>query len=126
MKTEKKVHLNAGLESPKSPIDLWKLMGGKTERVKGGAMPPSDSLLAVYKERLTYTFIMEREVASIHFDRAKKEIFFKGHNINNLQLTQPQLAALEGLKTLLMQDNRGKPFLLDYQATLDRWLADNR
>lgn len=125
MKTEKKAQMIPQLETPKTPLDLWKLMGGKTRRIRQSETPSTDSLLAVYKDRFTYTFILGSEVASIHFDRSKNEIFFKGHNIKNWALTQPQIHALEGLKAILKQDERGKGLFSDYQATLDRWLADN-
>lgn len=126
MKTEKTAQMQHSLEIPKSPIDLWRLMGGKTQRVKAAGLPLQDSLLAVYKDRLTYTFILGREVASIHFDRARGEIFFKGHNIKNWALSPMEIEALNGLKTLLKQEERGKELLADYQATLARCLAENR
>lgn len=110
-----------------NPLDLWKWMGsgGKSKRVlKNGVLSP-ESLLAVFKDRLTYTFILEKEVASIHFDRKKKEIYFSGRNLYNLQLSKPQLEALNGLKQVLKGDSRGEPFLSDYEATLRVLLADN-
>jgi len=124
MKKEKEIVQQAHVEAPKSPLDLWKLMGGKAKRVTEGK-PSPDSLLAVYKQRFTYTFIMGREVASIHFDRAKKEIFFKGHNIRNLKLDEDQIKALKEFKKVLRVDSRGGPFLADYDATLGLVLADN-
>lgn len=113
------------LDQPKSPLDLWRLMGsgGKSKRVEEGA---KDSLLAVFKDRLTYTFIMGREVASIHFDRSRREIFFKGHNIRNLKLEAGQIEVLYSLKEVLRQDKRGEPFLTEYEATLRRILAENK
>lgn len=113
-------------EIPKSPIDLWRLMGGKAKPVGGVTRPPQDSLLAVYKDRLTYTFILSDEVASIHFDRAKGEIFFKGHNIRNLELEPAQKQVLEDFKQVLASEEQGKDFLNAYQATLGNLLADNK
>ena len=125
MKSDKKIEIASHLEGPKTPLDLWKWMGGKTQRIQYPEKPATDGLLAVYKDRLTYTFILEREVASIHYDRGKNEIFFKGHNIRNLELTRSQMASLMGLKSLLSQDEKGKAFLSDYEATLGRCLAEN-
>lgn len=113
------------LESLKSPLDLWRLMGGITKPVGGVTRPPHDSLLAVYKERLTYTFILGREVASIHFDRSKNEIFFKGHNIRNFKLNEAQITALRDFKQILADEEKGKEFLGTYEATLESALADN-
>lgn len=113
-------------EIPKSPIDLWKLMGGKAKPVGGVTRPPQDGLLAVYKDRLTYTFILSDEVASIHFDRVKGEIFFKGHNIRNLELLEEQKRVLEDFKVVLAGEERCQDFLNAYQATLGNLLADNK
>lgn len=100
--------------------------GGKAEAVKSSLAKGHDSMLAVYKDRLTYTFILEREVASIHYDRAKEEIFFKGHNIKNMKLNGAQIGALQGIKAILTQDGRAKELLPGYEATLGKILADNR
>lgn len=108
----------------KSPLDLWRLMGGRAKQVVGINLPHRESLLAVYKDRLTYTFIFGREVASIHFDRVRGEIFFKGHNIRNLDLSESKIKVLEEFKRVLAADNRGLGFLKDYEATLGAILAD--
>ncbi len=84
-----------------------------------------DGMLAVYRDRLTYTFIIGHEVASIHFNRLKKEIYFKGHNIQHCELDASKRKALEGLKEVLKTEERAKPFLADYEATLARVFADN-
>lgn len=109
----------------KSPVDLWKLMGGKTRPVYQSGKVGTDSLLAVYKDRLTYTFILGNEVASIHFDKAKKEIFFKGRNIRNIKLDKAQMAALSDFKAILASDERANSFTKEYEATLGAVLADN-
>lgn len=127
MKTTKTTHLAEQIEKKKSTVDLLKLMGGgKAEAVKSSLAKGHDSMLAVYKDRLTYTFILEREVASIHYDHGRKEIFFKGHNVKNMKLTGAQIEALKGVKAILMQDGRAKGLLPDYEATLGRILADNK
>lgn len=125
MKNDKITRMAENFDTPKSGIDLWKLIGGETKKVEIPGSPQPDSLLAVYKDRFTYTFILEREVASIHYDKNKNEIFFKGHNIKNFDLSPPQMHALEGLKTILRQDERAKELVSDYEATLYRHLADN-
>lgn len=113
-------------QEPKSPLDLWRLMGGETRPVMGVKKPPEDSLLAVYKDRLTYTFIFGHEVASIHFDRAKREIFFRGHNIRNFKLSEAQKQVLEAFKQVLTGDARARAFLAAYNATLGGVVADNK
>lgn len=125
MHREKQKMLNP-LEKPKSPLDLWRMMGqSQTRRVQATGRISDDSLLAVFKDHFTYTFIMGREVASIHFDRGRGEIFFRGRNIRNMELDVKQKQVLNGLKLVLNGDKRGEVFLKDYDATLGRILADN-
>jgi len=127
MKEDKEKQLGSvgGEQGPRGGFDLWKhLQVARAQKtgIKGKAAV--DSMLAVYKDCLTYTFIIEREVASIHFDRIRGEIFFKGHNIKNMELTAKQMQALKDLKAVIMQDPKAKAFLSDYNATLGRLLAD--
>jgi hypothetical protein len=112
-------------ETIQSPIDLWRLMGGKSHKVgESGQMPPVDSMLAIHEGRATYTFILDDEVASIHFDLQRGEIFFKGHNIAHLDLTSSQKEALIRMKAVLAGDPKAQKLYSAYCATLDRCLAD--
>lgn len=113
-------------QMPNSAIDLWRLMGGQSHRVREEGKPPPDAMLAVLGDRVTYTFIMEDEVASIHFDRMRGEIFFKGHNIRHLTLSDRQREALLKMKEVLSGDEKAKVLFSDYSATLDRCLTDNK
>ena len=97
----------------------------KSKRVTGPNGQLNDSMMAVFKNRLTYTFIHDNEVASIHFDRDRGEIFYKGHNIVNMQLTPSQNMVLSGMEAILANDDKGSGFLAAYKATLTRCLADN-
>ena len=107
-----------------SQLDVLKMTGGKAHRVqrKNGKSP--DSMLAVYKNRATYTFIFDEDVASIHFDSERREIFFKGHNIRNLELSEKHLHALSEFQQILMEDEEGRELADSYEATLTRLLAD--
>ena len=107
-----------------APLDLIRLMGGKSKKVNGKNFRAPDSMLAVYKDRLTYTFIMDGEVSSVHFDASRGEIFFKGHCIRNLELTDGQKEALVMLQWVLEEDEDGKVFLPSYLATLERAITD--
>lgn len=109
----------------RSPLELLRRSGGKARRVQPKQGRPLDSMLAVYKEKITYTFILEEEVASIHFDRSRGEIFFKGHNIRHLTLTEPQRMALYQMQEVMAEDPRASALISDYAATLARALADN-
>lgn len=110
-------------EQGSSAIDLWRHIGGRSRPVGEKA---ADSMLAVFKDRATYTFILEDEVASIHFDRTRGEIFFKGHNIRHLTLSEGQINALNHMKEVLLTDAKAKRLLNSYSATLARRLADNK
>jgi hypothetical protein len=81
---------------------------------------PADSQLISFGDRFTFTFAQGREVGSIHFDRGRGEIFYKGHNIRNLDLEEWQMQVLEGLRNTLVHDEQGKMFAADYARTLDK------
>ncbi len=114
------------MEKPQKSFELWQHVGrARAEKVRENSKLATDSMLATYKDRFTYTFILNDEVASVHFDRLKCEIFFKGHNINNLKLLPAQIQALKEVKNVLANEEKGKPFFSDYEATLAKCLADN-
>lgn len=123
---EKREHIESiptGQPRPRSAIDLWRAAGAGPKS-KGGVSAP-DSMLAVAHDRATYTLIVDGEVSSIHFDRKRGEIFFRGHNIQHITLTEPQLAALRDMKKVLAGHGKGHALLSDYCATLGRCLTDN-
>lgn len=129
MKEEREKQLKTDVDGehprPREMFELWKhIQATRARKVGEKGAAAVDSMLAVYKDCLTYTFILDREVASIHFDRLRGEIFFKGHNLKNMELTDMQVQALNELKTVLAHDNRARQFLSDYKATLGRYLAD--
>ncbi|MBI2346710.1 MAG: hypothetical protein HYV03_07530 [Deltaproteobacteria bacterium] len=102
------------------------VVGGVTRRVPGPGGHPSDSMLAVYKDRFTYTFIFQDEVASIHFDTIRREIFFKGHNIRYMELQHDHLQSLWNLAEVLAHDREAKNYVSAYSETLGRVVADNK
>lgn len=101
------------------------LVGGVARRVPDRAGKPSDSMLAVYKDRLTYTFIFHDDVASIHFDQRRREIFFRGHNIRFMPSSDGLEQALWDLAEVLAHDREGRNLLAAYRETLASLLADN-
>lgn len=112
------------LKGFRSLLDLYKGAGAVAQPTRKRGKVATDSMLALYKDRLTYTFVMDREVASIHYDCGRGEIFFKGHNIRNMDLTEKHRQALMDLGQVLLNDQKGKEFSSDYEATLARVLAD--
>ena len=107
-----------------SPLEAIKKTGGVAHPVRKMAGHAVDSMLAVYRDRLTYTFILDKEVASIHFDKNRREIYFKGHNVQNMELAPQQIKALRNLQGIISEDEQGKLLFNDYVATLGHCLAD--
>ena len=103
-------------------LDLFKIIKQDAQAKRIHGQP--DSMLAVYKDRFTYTFILEGEVASIHFDAGKQKIFFKGSHIANIELTDSQRQSLLDLRAILEADERGAELLGAYEATLESYMAD--
>lgn len=107
-----------------SPLERIKRSGGVAHPVRTPSGKAVDSMLAVYRRRCTYTFIMDKEVASIHFDCDRHEIFFRGHNIRGMELTPAHIKTLKSLQEILKTDEEGKLLFNDYVATLTHFLAD--
>lgn len=117
-------HPNSATEDL-TPIDLAGIVGGVARRVPGTEGRSTDSMLAVYKDRCTYTFILDAEVASIHFDANRKSIFFRGHNVRFMTMEPAARAALASMCDILAADRDGRELLSAYRETLDELPADN-
>ena len=102
---------------PPAPVEGGSSLSASEDAWKG---LPDDSQLISFGERFTFTFAQGREVGSIHFDRGRGEIFYKGHNVRNMDLEDWQMQVLEGLRMILTQDKQGKAFAADYARTLDK------
>jgi len=109
-----------------NPLDLYKRVGAVAQKVPTKGKMAEDSMLAVYKNRVTYTFILGKEVASVHYDRKRGEIYFSGHNIRNMDLSGEQRQALMDMGMAMQADEKAKEFSSSYDATLARVLADNK
>jgi hypothetical protein len=69
-------------------------------------------------ERLTLTFFLGDHVASIHFDNTRREIFFRGHNVKNMALTQEQWLALGKFGKLIKQEGCAPDMVQGYEECL--------
>ena len=69
---------------------------------------------------MTYTFALGTEVGSIHFDRNRGEIFYKGHNIRNMDLEPWQIQVMEQLRQILAKDGQWSRFAEPYGRVLDK------
>ena len=108
---------NQGLERKVPPA---------VSRREPGAFSPTGSQLISFEERLTYTFAHGREVGAVHFDRGRGEIFYKGHNIRNMDLEEWQWQVMEKLRQILAQDQKNKVFAAPYGKTLDKILLEKK
>ena len=82
---------------------------------------PAGSRLMSLDNRLTYIFSHGDEVGSIHFDKGRGEIFFKGHNLRNMEVEEWHWQVMEELRQLLAKlEDKMKSFADSYAYTLDR------
>lgn len=109
----------------------------RTEKEVGKAVPrpspyptlpslPKESRLVSFGERITYTFAYGKDVGSIHFDRARHEIFYKGHNIRHMELETWQEQMLEKFRQVLRDNEKGRPFSEAYSHTLDKVILEKK
>lgn len=103
--------------------------------VKGAGIPSSpgressrdlnyfrEARLFLGKNRATLTFYAGSEVASIHYDMLRDEIFYKGHNVKNMTLTDGQWVSLEKFGDYLSQDAHSHELMQAYQNCLEQLL----
>lgn len=107
-----------------TPLDRLRSMSAVARKVRPRGSKAVDAMLAVYKGRLTYTFIAGHEVASIHFDQTRGEIFYKGHNVRTMPMGDEVRGYLWELAEILAHDEEGAEYSPDYSATLRKVLAD--
>lgn len=85
-----------------------------------------ENQLVSFGERITYTFAYGRDVGSVHFDRGRGEIFYKGHNVRNMDLEEWQMQVLEGLRKILATQEQGHRFAESYGKTLDKIVLEKK
>jgi hypothetical protein len=107
-----------------TPLDRLRSMSTVARKVRSKGQKAVDAMLAIYKGRLTYTFIAGHEVASIHFDQNRGEIFYKGHNIRHMPMGDEVRGYLWELAEILAHDEEGTDYSSDYSATLRKVLTD--
>jgi hypothetical protein len=107
-----------------TPLDRLRSMSTVARKVHPKRQKAVDAMLAVYSGRLTYTFIAGHEVASIHFDKNRGEIFYKGHNIRHMPMGDDVRGYLWELAEILAHDEEGMAYSGDYSATLRKVLTD--
>lgn len=71
--------------------------------------------------RFTYTFLLQGEASSIHFDAQRGEIFYKGHNLRNMTPSEAQAKTLRRMPSLLAQEGQGA-LAEQYKLCLSKFL----
>ncbi len=117
--TTKGTPVDKEMEEKAQQVPVSDAETGAPEMVK-----PSESQLISFGDRITYTFAYGKEVGSIHFDRGRGEIFFKGHNVRNMDLEEWQMQMMEQLRQVLNSDEKNASFAHPYARTLDKFILE--
>src|SRR5262249_47901257 len=78
-----------------------------------------EARLFLGKDRATLTFYVDQEVASIHYDAQRDEIFYRGHNVKNMTMSPEQWQSLRKFGEYLEQDPRAASLLVSYKRCLE-------
>ncbi|MBX7148651.1 hypothetical protein K1X76_06155 [bacterium] len=77
-------------------------------------------------DKVTYTFISQaKEVISLHFDKTRNAIFYKGHNVANTPINAEQWDHLEKFKSAIASSNETKKFIIDITELLNKIKNEN-
>lgn len=77
------------------------------------------------KDKVTYTFVANEEVVSLHFDRSRQTIFYKGHSIFNIELKPEQVGYLEQFREVLEEDPETNNMVHAYNKVLHAYLREH-
>lgn len=101
-------------ERPSQHISPW------TQYHEERRRRPEDSKLVSFGERITYTFAYGSEVASIHYDRGRDKIFYRGHKVGD-QAVEPWLSdLLYHFQAVLSKSEYADKFLTGYSELLNK------
>lgn len=81
---------------------------------------PQDSHLVSFGQRVTYTFAVGNDVASIHYDQGRGKLFYKGHRITSDNMESWLLDLLQHFKAVLAKSEYADRFLEGYSTLLDK------
>src|SRR5262245_5838281 len=77
-----------------------------------------DGKLFFSPDKVTYTFLRDEELISLHFDKKKRTLFFKGHNMAHMSLDPQQLHDLEQFHQELAKNPKTKNFAPAFEQVL--------
>lgn len=84
-----------------------------------------EARLFLSKDRATLTFYVHQEVASIHYDLHRDEIFYRGHNVKNMTMSQEQWDYLQKFSDYLAQDPKAEHLQRAYRSCLEHLMTDH-
>jgi len=75
----------------------------------------------LYKDnKVTYIFYDVTDAISIHFDKGRNEIFYKGHHANNMTLGEAEWLHLEKFRQAIKMDPTAhSSYLAEYESALE-------
>lgn len=80
-----------------------------------------DGKLFHSEDKVTYTFLTDQEVVSLHFDLKSGAIFYKGHKLENFELAPEQKQHLQQFLKVLEKPETAV-FAKAYQKAFDHYL----
>ena len=87
---------------------------------------PPPSQLVAFEDRVTYVFTHGKEIGSLHFDHGRGEIFYKGHNVRNMEVEDWQWQVMEEFRGVLSADEKCKRFVSPYGKTLHKMILEKK
>lgn len=117
-------HANKSASSQE--LERKKVPESTLRKEPSGLVSLRESQLVAFGERITYVFSLGKEVGSIHFDKGRGEIFFKGHNIRNMDLEEWQMQMLEKMRSILVSHEKGRGFAESYARILDKIIVEKK
>ncbi len=82
-----------------------------------------EAQLFINQDRATMTFCVNNKVSSIHFDKNKGEIYYKGQSLRHMRINPKQEVYLKKFGDYLKKQNVSKEFLQQYQWALSHYLS---
>jgi hypothetical protein len=120
LKMDEKFNLSreSGKTSEKKPLEAQPEINRKTKTL--GWEKFREARLFATPDRATLTFYQGSQVASIHFDKKRQEIFFRGHNVKNMTLTEEQWMALRQFTQYLKDHQVDREMIRSYEQCLEQ------
>jgi hypothetical protein len=75
--------------------------------------------------KVTYTFLDDAEVISLHFDKTRRAIYYQGHRIDNLKLTEKHIQHVENFRRALEKNPETEGFTSTFTKVWHDYLVDN-